>query len=444
MDIEKHTNREVSTGENEGEEKLDGATLAQAESLNGNDDFMEGGVEGWKSVLGCALIAAPSIGWNLMWGVFQDYHSKHFLSGTPTSTLSAIGATQNAILTTLAFVAGKLGDRYGYKPFIGAGCIMIFLGQLCASFCHNLWSIFITQGVMQGLGGGVILPLIFAIPSQWFRKHRGVATGIVIAGSSLGSAVPSLVVQAMLTRIGFHKTLLIYSFVQGVVMLVGFSLVKTRFPESQFRTKTQKIQWVDKQYLQDKMFWSFWLALLFAVFGYLTPFVYISVYTGEKLPHISPQLANLPISIMSFASAIGRTTVGISADRIGFINAFILVLLFSSFCQAVLWNVAAESYAGVIAFSVLFGLSGPCFVSLITPVAVTLYGTHNLATLTGLLNLSNLPGNLSGPPIGGVILDSSNRNWHALAAYSGLLQFVGVLCMLYARFKRDPRVFARI
>jgi hypothetical protein len=98
---------------------------------------------------------------------------------------------------------------------------------------------------------------------------------------------------------------------------------------------------------------------------------------------------------------------------------------------------------------VLFGLIGPCFISLVTPIAVTLYGTHNLATLTGLMNMSNMPGmhhsvkitfpvshnavsgSLSGPPLGGVILDSSGRNWHALAMYSGVVQFVGVLCMLY-------------
>ncbi|KAG8730677.1 hypothetical protein FRC10_002421 [Ceratobasidium sp. 414] len=134
---------------------------------------------------------------------------------------------------------------------------------------------------------------------------------------------------------------------------------------------------------------------------------------------------------MTFASAIGRTTVGLTADRIGFVNAFILVVLFSAFTQAVLWNITAESYAGIMVFSVLFGLIGPCFISLVTPVAVTLYGTHNLATLTGLMNLSNMPGSLSGPPIGGVILDSSGRNWHALAAYSGLVQFIGVICMLY-------------
>jgi MFS family permease len=100
------------------------------------------------------------------------------------------------------------------QRFIAAGCIVVFLGQFFASFSHSLWSIFLTQvstkflrkcrcsyaklitkGIMQGLGCGLLLPMIFAIPSQWFRKHRGVATGIVVAGSSLGGAVPSLVVH---------------------------------------------------------------------------------------------------------------------------------------------------------------------------------------------------------------------------------------------------------
>ncbi|KAG8787537.1 hypothetical protein FRC12_015460 [Ceratobasidium sp. 428] len=81
----------------------------------GADDFVEGGFEGWKVILGCALIAAPTVGWNLLWGVFQEYHSRHFLAGTPTATLSAVGSLQNSLMTALAFVSGKFGDKYGYK-----------------------------------------------------------------------------------------------------------------------------------------------------------------------------------------------------------------------------------------------------------------------------------------------------------------------------------------
>lgn len=336
----------------------------------------------------------------------------------------------------------RCGNYSGYKKFIIAGSVIIFIGQLLAAFCRNYWSILLTQGLMQGLGCGLLTPMIFAIPSQWFQKRRGVATGIVITGASFGGGIPSLVVQEMLNRIGFRKTLLIYSFVQGVTLFVGVSLIKARPPRSQ--ETPLKIQWIDKHYLTDLVFWSCWVALFFTFFGYMPPFIFISVYTGEKIPEISSRLANLPIPIMNFASAIGRITIGLAADRIGFINAFILVMSISAFSQLVLWNVATESYAGIMVFSVIFGLTGPCSLSLVTPIAATLFGTHNLATLTGLLNLSNVPGLLSGPPIGGVILDNSGRNWHALATYSGSIQLLGVICVLYARFKRQPRLFGKI
>lgn len=89
--------------------------------------------------------------------------------------------------------------------------------------------------------------------------------------------------------------------------------------------------------------------------GYQNPFIFISVYTREKIPQLSSQqLASLPISIMNFSSAIGRTTVGLAADKIGFINAFILTSAISAFSQAVLWNLTTDTYAGVIVFSWVF------------------------------------------------------------------------------------------
>lgn len=56
------------------------------------------------------------------------------------------------------------------------------------------------QGVLQGIGCGLTLPMVFAIPSQWFKRRRGLATGIVIAGAALGGAVSSLIVQVSAHR----------------------------------------------------------------------------------------------------------------------------------------------------------------------------------------------------------------------------------------------------
>ncbi|KAF8714637.1 Major Facilitator Superfamily, partial [Rhizoctonia solani] len=403
--------------------------------------FIEGGWQGWLVVIGCFLIGAPTVGWNLIWGVFQAYHSAHLLRETPDATISLIGASQNAVYNGgCSLYFGKIRgpvvcveNPIGYKHFIIAGCAVVFISQLSAAWCKQFWSIFITQGVLQGAGCGLTLPMVFALPSQWFKKYRGLATGIVIAGAALGGAISSLVVQAMLLRMSLKMTLLIYAFAQGGIMFVGCFLVKTRPLASPIIGPIHKrIRWIDTVYFKDPVFWSCWFALALFVLGYQIPLIFISVYIRDTIPSISPQLATLPISVMNFSSAIGRTTVGLLADQIGFVNALILTATISAFSQAVLWNVTTYTYVGVITFS------------LTPPIATTLYGMQSLASLTGLLNIASLPGAFSGPPIGGYILKASGRNWHALAGYSGAVQFADIYIVYAARFKREPKILARL
>ncbi|KAG8695191.1 hypothetical protein FRC09_009315, partial [Ceratobasidium sp. 395] len=59
-------------------------------------DFAEGGVEGWVVVVGCTLVLFSTIGWNLIWGVFEIYHADHTLKGASDAQLSAVGAVQNS------------------------------------------------------------------------------------------------------------------------------------------------------------------------------------------------------------------------------------------------------------------------------------------------------------------------------------------------------------
>lgn len=59
--------------------------------------------------------------------------------------------------------------------------------------------------------------------------------------------------------------------------------------------------------------------------------------------------------------AIGRTAVGLTADRIGVTNAFIGSIVISALAQLILWNLA-ETYVAIMAFSVLVGLFGGCFI----------------------------------------------------------------------------------
>ncbi|KAG8765283.1 hypothetical protein FRC12_007591 [Ceratobasidium sp. 428] len=78
-----------------------------------------------------------------------------------------------------------------------------------------------------------------------------------------------------------------------------------------------------------------------------------------------------------------------------------------------------------------------------TPLAAQLFGTKNLAGLAGTFNFFMAPGNLAAAPIAGAVLASSGGNWHTLVSWSGGVQVIAVGVMVYARFKRQPVVFAK-
>ncbi|KAG8922166.1 hypothetical protein FRC01_014383, partial [Tulasnella sp. 417] len=316
----------------------------------------------------------------------------------------------------------------GYKPFIGVGSVMAVIGLVTAAFSTQLWHFFITQGVIAGLANGLMFPMIISYPSMWFKKKRALASGIVVAGSSFGGGASSLIVRALLTRLGLRNTLLVYAGINAVLLTVAFFLLKSRGPARH----VVKIEWIDRTAFNDLVFWSLAFCMFFTVFGYLSPIVFLTTYTSEKIPNISAQMSVAPTAVMNFSSAIGRTVVGLTADRIGVTNAFIGSIFISATAQLVLWNLA-ESYAVIMVFSVVVGAFGGCFISLLAPVTGQLFGTSKLATLTGLLILFNLPGNLAGAPLAGAILSATGRNWHAAASYSGSVQIVGLCVFLYGQ-----------
>lgn len=88
------------------------------------------------------------------------------------------------------------------------GAVICWVSLFSAAFSHNLAALIITQGLLLGAGQGMIVPLFMSLPSQWFFKRRGLASGITLGGAGLGGGVSTLVVRRLLTAVGGQKTLL--------------------------------------------------------------------------------------------------------------------------------------------------------------------------------------------------------------------------------------------
>ncbi|KAE9405887.1 MFS general substrate transporter [Gymnopus androsaceus JB14] len=381
------------------------------------------------SILGHRLVVhykdfvVISSGWTLTWGVREDYYHSTMFPDTSLSVLSITVGLASFIMCASSYLFGGLGDRFGYKvKVIAISCCLGYLSLLASAFATKVYQLFLFQGVLLGLSQGMGLPLYYSICSQWFLKKRGLATGIAVSGNGIGGAIETLIARRLITELGYKNTLIAFSSVHAFIWVVAWFLLKERLPPGT-NPETKK-RWLPKKITGT--FYSVALSMFFGVFGSFTPYYLITTYTEQVVPSVKfgSLLATVPLIVMSFCLGIGRITAGQLADAFGPTNMFFCSFFIGGILQMVFWTFA-RSYAAIIAFSALNGLIG-------------------LATITGFMILANAPGQFAGLVIGATILSSSGNNWTAVSLYSGSMQVMGALCILYARFHKDRRLFIKV
>ena len=149
---------------------------------------------------------------------------------------------------------------------IAVGAVGTVLSLVTAAFCeHSLPGLFITQGVGLGFSNGLAMPLAFAIPSHWFKRRRGLATGLATSGAGLGGGISTLIIRYLLTELGPKKTLLIYAGIQAVALLAGWCLVRVRdVPENRMPKN-----WLPKGIWRNVSWYSMAGSVFLGVFGFL-------------------------------------------------------------------------------------------------------------------------------------------------------------------------------
>jgi len=85
--------------------------------------------------------------------------------------------------------ASALTNRYGCRPVTIAGAALAAIGLAASALAENIAVLYLTVGLLTGLGFGLIyLPAIVSV-SMYFEKRRAFATGVAVCGSGLGTFV---------------------------------------------------------------------------------------------------------------------------------------------------------------------------------------------------------------------------------------------------------------
>lgn len=275
---------------------------------------------------------------------------------------------------------------------IAFGVLCILVAVFMISLCKAYYQFFLAQGVLLGVGMSFVsIPAISIVP-RYFRRHRGFATGMSVAGSSTGGVIWPIVFDQLLHHddVGFPWAMRIAGFIVIPICVVAILAVRVpkaagqkdddekgqnEEPSHEQKPKPKK----DLSVLRKPPFVFLCIGEFFAIFGFFPPLFYVSTYAVSL--GMSSSIAFYLVSILNAASLFGRILPGIVADRYGRFNLFTLSCLSAAaivFC----WT-PATSVAGVVVWAIAYGFASGAILSLQLACATTLVGDESAGAAVG-------------------------------------------------------------
>ncbi|KAI1818363.1 major facilitator superfamily domain-containing protein [Poronia punctata] len=403
-----------------------------------DSDVPDGGY-GWVVVASCAVLSWWTIGTSYSWGLIQGALVEDGLSSP--AVLSFVGALGPTLLAAVAILNSRVMRMIGIRYTAMLGMFLIGIAEILASFAVNsVPGLFVTQGVLVGLGFGLSFIVTSSTPAQYFSKKRGLANGVVFAGGGFGGATLSLVLDPLIRSAG----------PAWAFRTLGLATLATGIPAAWLlkeRTALRHGGFVEWRLFKDMSFVLIFVAGAIGTFPLLVPPFFIPLF-AHAIGLTSSVGAGL-LAGFNFSSAIGRIVSGMLCDKIGALNALFLSLSLSAVSMLAVWPVST-SLAPLAAFSVVNGLANGGFFSTMPTVVGNCFGSARVTVAMGMIVTSWSGGYLLGAPIAGYLLDAYGGENAGFQAYRPAMYYAGSLALASAglvelvRFRSNRKFFAKL
>ncbi|KAF3392496.1 putative transporter MCH2 [Penicillium rolfsii] len=326
---------------------------------------------GWVCTVAAAIINAHSWGFNSAYAVFLAHYMKNNIYPGATSLQYAlVGSLSLTCLMLTSPVATLAVRKIGIRSTMVCGVVLETASLLCASWATEIWHLFLTQGLVFGMGLGLIFIPVAAVVPQWFTTKRSLASRISLAGAGLGGAVYSLAASAMIRNLGLRLT---YRIMGSIAFVVNTSCTLL------IRDRSRAIG--SKQLAFDaRLFkrWEYTLLLGFSVFSMLGYFILIfSLANFANHIGLNSSQASVASALFNIGQAIGRPLIGYFSDTTGRINMAGSMTLLAGLLPLVIWT-NTQSYGVLIFFALVEGLVAGNFWATIAPLVAEVVGLENV------------------------------------------------------------------
>jgi len=268
------------------------------------------------------------------WSVFRDPLMKSF--GWSISEVTLTFSIAILVLGFASFAGGLWMSRVGPRTVGVAAGICYGLGVALASLsAGRLWVLYLSYGLLGGLGLGLGYIVPVATLVKWFPDRRGFITGLAVAGFGAGALVTAPVAAALIQQVGVLHTLAILGIAYLVMVVAGASLMQNPpegwVPEGWQPSAKKQAQWTTQEFtLQDALATWQWYVLWAILFLNVTAGISIisqAAPMAKEISGVPPLVAAGMVGIISIANGAGRLLWAWLSDAIGRRNVFLIMFL---------------------------------------------------------------------------------------------------------------------
>lgn len=162
---------------------------------------------GWMVVFSSVIISLIMDGVSFSFGLIYSEWLVYF--GESKSKTAWIGSLFIAVPLLCGPVMSNLVDRYGCRLMTMIGGTVATIGFVLSSYCQSVEQLYLTFGILSGIGLGVGYVTAVVSVAFWFDKRRTFATGIGASGTGIGTFLYAPFTQFLIANFGWRGTTLI-------------------------------------------------------------------------------------------------------------------------------------------------------------------------------------------------------------------------------------------
>src|SRR5947199_893588 len=368
------------------------------------------------------------------WSVFRVPLTKQF--GWSISEVTLTFTISIFVLGFAAFFGGLWLNRKGPRIVALTGGVFYGVGVFLASFTHSLAWLYISYGLIGGIGLGLGYIVPVAVLVKWFPDRRGLITGIAVGGFGAGALITAPVATRLIQSVGVLSTFAYLGIAYLIVTLIsGFFMqnppdgwkLEGWTPTASQTSHRAGHDFTLSEALKTWQWWALWLLL------FLNTFSGISIISQEaplfqELTGVTAVAAASMVGLASIGNAVGRVFWAWVSDLITRRATFLIMFVSQILLFWLLPDITTASLMTIAAFVVLMCYGGgfgtmPAF-------AADYFGAKNVGPIYGLMLTAWGFASVFGPLLIAHMRETAGSYRGALHVIAGVMAISALLPIL--------------